>query len=237
MSDSTQMVATNPINLIQLAIEKGHDPTQIIALYERMESARAAEEFGRALSNFQLECPPIPKSRPVKNRDGTDRYKFAGFEDIVPIVSPILTRNKISYSFSVPNTKDFFEMSMRIQVGNHYRDIPYMAPMPDLDALAKTMYCSQPQAFMALNSYHKRNLFCNGFGIVTVGEDNDAVGCPGEPISADEIEGIKKSLAAKNVSLEKFLAFARMESLDQLTKSELKNVTWVIGNLSKKEQK
>jgi hypothetical protein len=183
---------TEPVMaLVDKAIERGMSPDQLgklLDLARQWRADREAEAFANALARFQAECPPVQKGRAVMNKDGkTVRYKFAGFEDVMRLAGPHLAANGISVSFWTPEVEGTdFVITCRLQVGAHYQDRSFRAPRPDMQAIAKSMYMSEPQAFGFVLSYFKRYAFCAAAGVVVCDEDNDAAIGPDQVMSAQQ---------------------------------------------------
>jgi len=191
----------NPLAAMTIMLQNGADPVvmgQMMGLCERWEANQAAKAYGDALAAFQAECPIVVKVRDVMNKDKTTlRYKFAGYDDVMKVAGPVLARHRISVSFSTPTTAERFEMVMRIQVGSHFQDKPYSAPLANLEKLCAAMYVTEPQAWGLCLSYHKRYCFCNGLNMVV--SDTDSGNDMQESIdllSAAELDWIKASFAA-----------------------------------------
>jgi len=217
MSDSSQL-ATNPMTLLQMAIEKGIDDgklEKLMGLHERWEASRAAEAFGNALAAFQSECGPVFKSRSAK----TDKfgYKFASLDDVMEIAGPILAKNKISISFdtehkeiSSDNKKDhFLTVICRIRVGSYFEDHKFTSPVPS------SLRASEPQQYGAALQYLKRYCLCAALNIVTTDKDTDAASVV-EFVSQGNVEQMKRIIEEANVDIGRFLAWAQIDSLEQM---------------------
>jgi len=87
--------------MAQIAVEKADVGTleRLVELRRQMKEERAREEFYHALSSFQSELKPIKKSKVVKNKDGTLRYSYATFDDIIEAIQPLLEKHGLSYRF------------------------------------------------------------------------------------------------------------------------------------------
>lgn len=196
--DTTALVALPPptiapMQIVADAIRSGMEPDKLGKLFDLARDwakDRAAEIYAEALKNFQSQVGPIPKGRAVKNKDGSPRYKYAGFEDVMIHCQPHLSRNGISVSFWTPKEESAdFVIVCRLQVGSHCEDRPFRAPKPDMQAIAKSMYMSEPQAFGFVLSYFKRYAFCAAASVTVCDEDNDAVNAPiiAAPLDSEEL--------------------------------------------------
>ena len=87
--------------MAQVAVEKADVGTleRLVELRKQMKEEKAREEFFKSLSAFQSELKPIKKSKVVKNKDGTIRYSYATFDDIIEAIQPLLERHGLSYRF------------------------------------------------------------------------------------------------------------------------------------------
>lgn len=224
---------SSPFTLLERAMDKGVDAdtlAKLTELYERWQTNRAAEEFGRALAKFQAECPPVVKRREVMNKGGGVRYTFAGFEDVMLVARPHLIAAGIAVSFSAPKVDaGLFAMICRVQVGSHAEDRPFTAPMPNLAEVAKAMYLTEPQAFGLVLSYYKRYSFCAALNVVVTGEDNDAALDP--TVGENEVKQINEKIeecekTGNPVDMDRFLKWLAVESLDQLTMAGFSKAVW-----------
>src|SRR5262245_30753492 len=55
----------------------------LVGLYDRMQAKDAERKFNEAFAKLQSELPAVDASRVVPNKDGSPRYRFAPFEDIM----------------------------------------------------------------------------------------------------------------------------------------------------------
>ena len=73
---------------------------EIVKLYERMEDKKAEREFAQAFVALQAEMPAVKALRAVPNRDGSTRYNFAPYEEIMDQIAPMLKRHGFTVTFS-----------------------------------------------------------------------------------------------------------------------------------------
>src|SRR3712207_7815315 len=62
--------------------------------------------FRSAFSALQAEIPSVVASKVVNNNNGTPRYKFAPYEDIMRQVKPLLARHGFAVSFDCDRKED-----------------------------------------------------------------------------------------------------------------------------------
>lgn len=92
-------VATNPLMLLEKAVERGMDPAQLKALvdlHEQWQASRAREAFNSAMKECQAELPLIVKD--AENSQTKSRY--AKMEYIQVIAKPVITKHGFALSFA-----------------------------------------------------------------------------------------------------------------------------------------
>lgn len=162
--------------MLDKLVEKGITPENVAALdslanlHERMAAKQAERDFNAAFAKFQSEMPPVDATQAVPNNDGSVRYRFAPFEDLMAKIKPVLIDNGFSISFSSRSEADRIaaictlrhvsghsqtnEFSVRIGSG------PPKATITQADGAAKT--------------YAKRGALCDALNIVVEHLDDDA---------------------------------------------------------------
>ena len=121
-AEKTALVQT-PDRLIALAIEHGADVDRLgklMDLQERWQAGQARMAYFDALSRFQSACPNIPKTKAVKNRDGSDRYKYAPLDSIIKTLREPLQKHGFSYRWQTDHAED----SLRVTCYLMHRRLP-----------------------------------------------------------------------------------------------------------------
>ncbi|HUU41257.1 MAG TPA: hypothetical protein VMW42_09960, partial [Desulfatiglandales bacterium] len=96
-----------PEMLISQAIDRNvpiETMEKLMAMWKELKADQAKEAYFQALSKFQAECPVILKEKPVEEKDGTVRYRFAPLDVITSQVAPFLEENGFSYTFKSKQT-------------------------------------------------------------------------------------------------------------------------------------
>jgi hypothetical protein len=186
---------TTMMQVLLRAVESGVDVgtlERLSAMVERENQRQAEDEFGRALANFQAQCPVVEKTRIVYNKGGKDeRYRYANLEDCVTTAKPHLAANKIAFNFSLPKIESgVCTIICYLTVGRITKEYPYIKAMPDMEKLAASMYMTVPQADGFVMSYYKRQSFLAATGMVVGDEDNDACANESDKLEEKQIERI-----------------------------------------------
>ena len=170
-----------------IAIAMKSDPPSVerlLAMSREMKAERAKESYFEALAGFQSECPIVFKTKKVKGRakDGKpaeDKYSYAPFEDILafheeggPTVKELLRKWGFSYTFKSQQTDKTYTA---ICYGHHRDGHSEYTEFTVPTSFPEYMNMSGAQEQGASCTYADRYAFKNQWGIVTKGEDKDAV--------------------------------------------------------------
>ncbi len=209
MSDMVPIPPTNPLLLLQTAMDKGFEPEKmgkLMDLAERWEANQAASNFGRAIADFQARCPLIFKGR------AADRYAFASYDDIWKVAGPIAADLGISVSFSFPKTDSGQSLTIvHLRVGSHAEERPFSIPIADMQEVLKQIAAQTKitlaQAYGFWLSYQKRYSLCAALNIVVTNEDNDSAG-DGAVISDEDVAMLTDLIKTKGANYQRFLKWA-----------------------------
>jgi len=200
MSDTNELaeiqrveaVSANPLSIIRAVAS---DPNcdvdkleRLMGLQERYEANEACKAYGHAIAGFQSKCPIIQKAKKA------DRYSYAGYDDIMVQIRPVLAEYGLSVSFS-SGQADAGKLSIEItlQHGTHSETKRFSFPVPE------QMRVNDTQKMGAALSYARRYALCGALNIVVSDEDMDAAGLESvQPPSADVVaaRGKWKALVA-----------------------------------------
>jgi len=168
-------VKQNAEALIALAIEKNvpvETMERLLAMRRELRVERAKEEFDKAMSAFQAECPIIKKTKGVHTDSGDLAFKYAPLECIVEQVKGFLSKNGFSYSVDQQETDPgYIKVALTVKHSFGHSEVTIVR----LALGNKTRLMSQTQVEAATLTFAKRYAFCNAFGILTGDEDLDGV--------------------------------------------------------------
>ena len=196
--------------MLQAVIDKGVSEANIgaveklVALYERMQERDAEREFARAFNALQADMPKIVAKTVVPNNDGTARYKFAAYEDIMEQVRPYLQRNGFTVTFSQRFTESTPQRLVAIctlqHVGGHSKSNEFAVRIGSGPPKA-----TETQADGAAGTYAKRFALCNALNIV-IEKDSDAR-LEGAAISPEQAADLEKRVHELGMPVDVFLKF------------------------------
>jgi hypothetical protein len=172
----------DPIGLFKLAIETkaGADTLErVMAVRRELRAEHAKQAYDTAMAQFQSECPPITKGRPVPTASGKIAYYYAPLENIISQVRPLMLRLGFSFSFdtNIESQPGWVIATCKVTHREGHSEVS-TAKFP---LGTKTAIMSETQVFAGALTFATRRVFCNAFGIVTEGEDRDGAGDKPKP--------------------------------------------------------
>lgn len=173
--NSLPVMAQPHMRLIEIAVEKGADITQLeklMDLQERYEAGQALKSYNKSMSIFQSLLPVIEKKGNVfyqgKNGKADTDYDYAKLEDITKAIRPALKKSGISYRWTQKQKDGYINVTcIATHIDGHSEQNDLFAS-PDssggkdgLKAIASTI------------SYLRRYTLTGLLGITVGGEDTD----------------------------------------------------------------
>lgn len=199
-------LAPHPLAILHNAVQHNvpvETLERLTALAERWQANQAQQTFAEALAGFQREMPPITKARK------TDRFAYAGFDDIMKVASPILAKHNISVGFDSTQSDKGLSVTCRVRVGSYHEDRTFAVPIP------ASLKVSEPQQFGAALQYAKRYSICAALNIVVTDEDNEAR--LEQFITPEQKTQLAASLKEAKRDASKFLTWAGAATLEEVT--------------------
>lgn len=202
---SVALMLQNALNSIQSGDITGQHVevlSRMMDLYERNEKREAEKAFASALVDLQGETIRVKATKAVDPKpDGTCRYRFAPYEEIMAIVQPMLTRHGFSITFDTEEGDARLNSTCTLtHKGGHSRAnrfaVRYGKPPGSSDA----------QGDMSTKSYAKRGALCDALNII-IDHDDDAR-MVGKLIGKALGEDLRARVKACGANEEAFLKFA-----------------------------
>jgi len=121
-----------PVNLIELALEKGAGVDQLEKLMEmqsRWEQKEASKEFKRAFTEFQAMKPELKKTESVMY-GGKLQFKFNSLAAIQKAVDPVLSKFGLSYRWEQQEVDNRIEITCILShISGHSEYTSLSAPL------------------------------------------------------------------------------------------------------------
>lgn len=218
-------------SMMQSVIDAGIKPESVdvlermMALYERTQAKNAEKEFARAFTELQKGMPKVQATRQVPNNDGTTRYKFAPFEEIMRQAQPLLSANGFAVSFNTKWEDSRIVVSCKLlHSGGHSQTNEFAAR-----GGKGPPGSNEGQADMAVKTLAKRGALCDALNIVVEHDtDGDDARVEGSLITAAQAQELAGLLLETKSDMQKFLAFAGAEDLDQIRSARFAEVKEIL---------
>lgn len=204
-------------DLMRVVVEKGITAEgvnvieRLCALKEKQDATNAKRDFAAAFVELQAAMPTIRAEKAVPNKDGSVRYHYAPYEDIMKQVAPLLIRHGFTLSFSTkveaPRVTAICTLMHR---GGHERTNEYAVRIG-----SGPPGSSDTQADGAAYTYAQRGALCDSLGITVSGRDNDAREI-GAPVTQDQAEDLRQRVKSTKSNEAQFLKFAGSNSFDNI---------------------
>lgn len=212
-----QPLTLQPAQMLKAVIDKGVTAESVgvverlVALYERMTEKDAERQFAVAFAKLQADTPSVQAVREVPNNDGSVRYTYAPYEEIMAKVRPLLLKHGFTVTFSSAVIDARIVQSCTLQhVGGHKRTNQSAARIGKGPPGS-----SEAQGDGAASTYAKRFALCDALNII-VDRDTDAraeAGC----ISFEQAAYLKEMVRETKSDERAFLKYAGAADYEHIT--------------------
>lgn len=208
------------VALIAEQIGKGTavaDLKELFELQRRWEEQQAQIAYAEAVTKFQQRCPAITKRRTanITRRDGGQgfEYRYASYDDIDFEVRPLLNECGLVVSFTsqLNAAAKCMDIVCTVRHGTYATEHRMTVPIPG-------SAMNDAQAYGSALSYAKRYALTAALNIVVTDSDDDARRAQMTMITDAELKELEALLAEKRVNLERFLAWAGIDKLEDMTR-------------------
>lgn len=195
-----------------ITVESAAAMEKLCDLYERMEDKRAEREFAAAFVALQGATGSIQATRVVPNTDGTARYKFAPYEEIMATVKPLLQKFGFSVTFTMrQDEKRVVSICTLMHIGGHSKSNEFAV------RVCAPPKASDAQADGSSMTYAKRRALCDSLNITVEADLDGASGsAEGKPITPEQANRLRTLVADSNSSEAKFLKYAGAETYEDI---------------------
>lgn len=234
-------LADDPASLVagmmEAVIKKGITQENVAAvkelalLFKDMHKLRAEQDFAKAFAELQKEVPAIRAKNAVPNNDGSVRYRFAPYEDIMEQVRPLATHHGFTISFSqrFDGPRVFITCTLQ-HTGGHSRSNEFGVRIGSGPPKS-----SEAQGDGAAATYAKRFALCNALNII-IESDTDAAS-EGPAISGEkaaEFLNRMGNLGWSDSYVARFLKWLNAPSVEKIQTTRLADAEDCIAKAEKK---
>lgn len=205
---------------------------KLVALYERNQAKQAEQEFARAFADLQKDMPRIQAIKAVDQKaDGTCRYRFAPYEEIMKQARPLLSQHGFSVSFDTEWQDARIVVSCKLlHRGGHYQTNKFAAR-----GGKGPPGTNEGQADGAVKTLAKRNALCDALNIVVEHDtDGDDARIEGDVITPEQAQEILDLIESTGASRSRLLEFANATAIVDIRQAKLQDVMEVLERRKRK---
>jgi hypothetical protein len=207
----------SPLSLIERMIDQGKLTPESVGVVERLVHLQehmleklAEQRFASAFAALQRETGKVKATKAVPNNDGSIRYFFAPFEEIMDRVQPLLNTHGFSVSFDMDFSEGrVTETCILTHESGHQRRNKFIVRIGSGPPKA-----TETQADGAAATYAKRVALCNALNIV-IEVDTDARN-EGAPISPEQAQTLREMVKDTKSDEAAFLKYAGAKSYEEI---------------------
>lgn len=216
----------NVAMMLQTMIERGVTAenvaglTQLVGLQERILDRQSAQEFAAALVDLQAEMPVVKAIKAVPNNDGTVRYRYAPYEEIMSQARPFLTKHRFSLGFDTEVADGRVTSICHLtHASGHSKPTRYAVRIGGGPPKS-----SESQQDGAAYTYAKRGALCAALNIVVEAPDSDDAKNEGAPISGEQSEYLRRLVKDTKSNETNFLAFANAKTYEEISETRFSDL-------------
>lgn len=230
--ERTELVAAaTPMQMLQVAIERGDDMDklrQLMDLQDRWEAAQARKAYVAAVADFKAEPSQILKSKKV-NIPGGAKFAHATLADVCDGVVANLSKYGLSHSFDLKQLDNgWVEVTCVIEHKAGHSERTTLRAPPDDSGKKNSI-----QQIASTVTYLERYTLVAALGLSAkdVDDDGNGSGKTTEPtITEKQVMDLLALITEHKGDLNKFLRYLKLDSLDQIV---AKNYAWVVGEVKR----
>jgi len=168
-----QKINPTPVTLLEKAIEKGADISQLkelMDLQERWEKKEAKKAFFDALSRFQTIVPVLNKKKTAKinSQKGNYSYKYADLGSITAEIKSALNECGLSYRWEFEEKNQLMKVTCLISHRDGHTETTSMEAGKDASGAKNEI-----QQRGSTQTYLQRYTLIGALGLSTADDDND----------------------------------------------------------------
>lgn len=215
-SERREVATTESTSLLQVIERAARDPSvdiermeRLLAMHERLVAGQARAAYAGALARLQPKLPIIQERGEILNKTGGVQSRYALWEDIVGVITPILASEGFALSFRIGNQEQRIQVTgVLTHAAGHSEQTPLDLPA-DVSGNKNAV-----QAIASSVSYGKRYTAGALLNLRMGAIDDDGQGATmGPKLSAEQCEQVERRLKEANVDRAGFLEFWQVEEI------------------------
>jgi hypothetical protein len=220
--DSSPVVRDQATSLLQVIERAARDTNvdidkmeRLMQMHERVVEREAKAAYFDALAMMQPELPIIGERGGIKDRSGNVQSTYALWEDIIGVITPILSRFGFALSFRTGNEANCVSVTGVLSHRRGHSEQTTLVLPIDTSGSKNAV-----QSVGSSTSYGKRYTASALLNLRTGESDDDGTrGGAGELITENQLADLKALATEVNANMVKFLAYMKVKSLADLPAS------------------
>lgn len=209
---------SDAVALIQVIERAARDPSididrmeRLLQMHERLVERQAKAAYAEALARLQPTLPIIKERGSIKNNSGQVQSRYAFWEDIVGVITPLLAAEGFSLSFRTGNKDGKIQVTGVLAHSRGHSEETTLELPADASGSKNAV-----QAVASSVSYGKRYTAGALLNLRTGEMDDDGQGGHGDTLSEKQIADLKALITEHGGNLPRLLKYWRIDSLDQI---------------------
>lgn len=172
---------------------------ELLAMQKEIREDESKRAFARDFVALQAAIPAMEKSKEVKNKDGSHRFAYAPFEEIMDAVKPLAQEHNFGITFDTETVERSITVHcILIHSSGHEKRNKQTVRIG-----SGPPGSSEAQADGAATSYAKRFALCAALNITIETDREEARG--GDAITEEEAAELEKGVTETGIAPVKFL--------------------------------
>lgn len=218
-------VAVTPMQMLQIAVERGADLSmleRLMDLQERWEKAEARKAFVAALAAFKATPPTVIKNKRAgfESKRTSDRteYEYVTLDVVCDVIGAALAEHNLSHRWEVEQGDGLIRVTCVLTHAQGHSERVTLQAGADQSGSKNSI-----QAIGSTVTYLERYTLLAATGLAAKGQDTDAKLPPGADvgtISAAQKEELIALMRETEADTKKFLDYLHVETIDGLPASD-----------------
>ncbi len=236
MEPKETAVTLTPMDMLQIAVEKGADLDQLqklMDLQERWEKNEAKKAYDAAMNAFKADPPDISKNKHVEF--GRTIYDHATLDHVCEAINFALSKHGLSHRWAVDQGADDSGSWVKVDcIITHtlgHSETVFMKSPPDTSGSKNSI-----QAIASTVTYLQRYTLLAATGLAAKDSDDDGKASGGGLVSDEQRESLEALAKEAEADVGKFLKYMGVEAFAQIPQAAYVNATKALENKLEKKR-
>lgn len=192
---------------------------RLLQMQERIMDRNARAAYAAALAQMQPELPIIAERGGIKDRSGSVQSRYALWEDVVGIITPILSKYGFALSFRTGNDGDKVSVTGVLSHRDGHSESTSLTLPVDTSGSKNAV-----QSVGSSTSYGKRYTTAALLNLRTGETDDDGRAGGYQRIDASQVADLRALIQEVGADLPRLLQFWKIDKLEDINVTAYKDV-------------